>query len=147
VTRKAGKYLLAVVPGDKHVDLLRLSRLAGGRKAAFAVRDVAERLAGTVSGSIPPIPLHPGLELIVDTSLLAHEEIYFNAARLDCSVALRTADYLILTNPRIERIATDAPVRETPLTPVPALPLTVPEPRPLALATAYPSRVRGHHDR
>lgn len=110
VTKRTGRYLLAVVPGDKQVDMVRLSRVAGGRKAAFAARVVAERLSGTVSGSIPPIPAQPNLELIVDAGLLVHEEIFFNAARLDRSVALHTADYLRLARPRIERIAAEAPV-------------------------------------
>jgi len=43
--------------------------------------------------------------LIVDPSLLENDELYFNAARLDRSLALKTSDYIALTQPRIERIA------------------------------------------
>jgi Ala-tRNA(Pro) deacylase len=133
VTKRTRRYLLAVIPGDTQVDLARLTRVVGGTKAAFAVSDVAERLAGTRSGSIPPFSFHPDLELIVDPSLLVHQEIYFNAARLDRSVALRTTDYLKLTNPRIEQIATSPPATKPPrsasgaapdgLLPTPRIPL------------------------
>ncbi|MCA1607193.1 MAG: YbaK/prolyl-tRNA synthetase associated domain-containing protein, partial [Acidobacteria bacterium] len=54
MTKKKGKYLLAVISGDKYVDLAKLSQLVGGTKAAFATREVAERLTASVSGSIPP---------------------------------------------------------------------------------------------
>jgi Ala-tRNA(Pro) deacylase len=43
--------------------------------------------------------------LLVDPRLLEHEELYFNAARLDRSMALRTSDYVKLAKPRLERIA------------------------------------------
>jgi N-dimethylarginine dimethylaminohydrolase/prolyl-tRNA editing enzyme YbaK/EbsC (Cys-tRNA(Pro) deacylase) len=111
ITKKRGEYLLAVIPGDKHVDLIKLSRLAGGTKAAFAARDVAERLTASVSGSIPPFSFNLDLKLIVDKGLLVHEEIFFNAARLDRSVALHLEDYLTLACPRVEHIATEMPGR------------------------------------
>ena len=37
-------------------------------------------------------------------SLLDCDELYFNAGRLDCSVALASQDYLRLAGPRIARI-------------------------------------------
>ena len=40
-----------------------------------------------------------------DPSLLENDEIYFNAARLDRSMVLKTRDYVALANPRLERIA------------------------------------------
>jgi Ala-tRNA(Pro) deacylase len=106
ITKKRGKYLLAVIPGDRCIDLVKLSQLVGGTKAFFATRTVAERLTGSVSGSIPPFSFNQELELVVDNGLLANEEIFFNAARLDWSVALRMDDYLTLTRPRLEHIAT-----------------------------------------
>ena len=43
--------------------------------------------------------------MIVDPSLLENDVIFFNAARLDRSLALNTADYRALAKPRLERIA------------------------------------------
>jgi hypothetical protein len=42
------------------------------------------------------------LELIADRSLLEVDELFFNAARLDRSVALSTEDYVQIAAPRIE---------------------------------------------
>jgi Ala-tRNA(Pro) deacylase len=103
--KKVTKYLLAVVPGDARVDLQAVKTLLGATYVAFASPEIAERLAGSVAGTILPFSFHPELELIVDPSLLENEEIYFNAARLDRSMALKTKDYLSVTRPRLERIA------------------------------------------
>ncbi|MEV7131053.1 YbaK/EbsC family protein [Streptomyces sp. NPDC093260] len=111
--RRSRRYVLAVVPGDRRVDLEGLCGMYGGSEAAFAARDVAERLAGSVSGSVMPFARHPDLELVVDPDLLVHDEIFFNAARLDRSVALDTADYLALARPRVEPIAQHSPPRRT----------------------------------
>jgi Ala-tRNA(Pro) deacylase len=103
--KRARRYVLAVVPGDRRVDLDALADRYGGREAVFAARDVAERLAGSVSGSITPFAFSPELELLVDEGLLVHDEIYFNAGRLDLSLALSVPDYLALARPAVAPIA------------------------------------------
>ncbi|MER7506632.1 hypothetical protein AB0L05_40095 [Nonomuraea pusilla] len=41
-----------------------------------------------------PFVCHPDLELVVDPGLLRVPEIFFNAARLDRSIAVVTDDYV-----------------------------------------------------
>lgn len=106
--KKVTKYVLAVVPGDARVDLNGIKQLLGGTYVSFANTEAAERLAGSVAGTILPFTFHPDLELIVDPSLVEKEEIFFNAARLDRSMALRVKDYVAITSPRLERIAAPA---------------------------------------
>jgi Ala-tRNA(Pro) deacylase len=103
--KKVTTYVLAVVPGDTRVDLAAVRTLLRGTYVAFASPEIAARLAGSVSGTVLPFSFTPELELLVDPSLLANDEIYFNAARLDRSMVLKTSDYLALAHPRIERIA------------------------------------------
>lgn len=105
IGKKEKRYVLAVVPGDRRVDLGAVKGLLGGTYAGFATPEVAERLAGSVSGTILPFSFDPELELVVDPALLVHEEIFFNAARLDRSLALRTADYTAVAEPRTADIA------------------------------------------
>lgn len=99
------KHVLCVFPGDAKLDLEPVKKLFGGTYASFATPDIAEKLAGSVSGTILPFSFNPKLELIVDPVLLQNDEIYFNAARLDRSMALKTKDYIRLVKPRIEKIA------------------------------------------
>lgn len=107
--KKTSRYVLAVVPGNMQVDLEAIKRLLDGTYVSFASPGVAEQLAGTQVGTILPVPLSNDLELIVDPTLLQEDEIYFNAGRLDRSVALQTSDYLALTRPRLERIGRTPP--------------------------------------
>jgi Ala-tRNA(Pro) deacylase len=103
--RRSRRYVLAVVPGDRKVDLEELRDMYAGTEVSFAARDVAERLAGSVSGSVMPFARHPELDLVADPELLVHDEIFFNAARLDRSVALATDDYVAMALPRVRPIA------------------------------------------
>ena len=105
VGKKITKYVLGVVPGDKRINLNAVKALFGGTYVSFASQDIAEKLAGSVAGTVLPFSFSPDLELIVDYQLLENEELYFNAARLDRSMALKTKDYVAITQPRIEKLA------------------------------------------
>ncbi len=105
VGKKTSRWVLAVVPGDKRIDLNAVKNLFRGTYVSMASADKAESLAGSVAGTVLPFPFHPDLVLIVDPSLLDNENIYFNAARLDRSLELRTRDYVAIASPRLERIA------------------------------------------
>jgi Ala-tRNA(Pro) deacylase len=105
IGRKTTRYVLAVVPGDARVDLDSVKRLKEATYVGFADASTAERLAGSVSGTILPFAFDSALELIVDGDLFSHPEIFFNAARLDRSVALRADDYKAIALPRLASIA------------------------------------------
>lgn len=105
IGKKVTKYVLGVVPGDKRINLGAVKALFGGTYVSFASQDIAEKLAGSVAGTVLPFSFSPNLKLVVDPELLKNEEIYFNAARLDRSMALKTKDYIAITEPRIEKIA------------------------------------------
>jgi Ala-tRNA(Pro) deacylase len=104
IGKKVTRYVLAVIPGDARLDLNAIKTLMGGTYISFASADIAERLAGSVAGTILPFAFNPDLELIVDPKLLTNDELYFNAARLDRSMVLKTKDYIALAKPRIEHI-------------------------------------------
>ncbi len=102
--KKQSRYVLAVVPGDARLDLHAVKDLLDGTYVAFAGRERAEELAGSVSGTVLPFSHHPRLEVIADPALLRVPELFFNAARLDRSIALSTDDYVRLASPRIAPI-------------------------------------------
>jgi Ala-tRNA(Pro) deacylase len=96
--------VLAVVPGDRRVSFDAVKTLFGASYVSFASPDIAERLAGSVAGTVLPFAMTEELELLVDPMLTSAPEIYFNAARLDRSLALNTEDYLAIAKPRLERV-------------------------------------------
>ncbi|PZG12722.1 hypothetical protein C1J01_31990 [Nonomuraea aridisoli] len=104
IGKKQTRHVLAVVPGDARLDLQAVKGLLDGTYVGFAGKEKAEELAGSVSGTVLPFSYDPRLELVADPSLLERPELYFNAARLDRSVALATDDYVRLAEPRIAPI-------------------------------------------
>lgn len=104
IGKKQTRYVLAVVPGDARLDLAAVKALLGASYVAFADTSKAEELAGSVTGAVLPFSYDERLELIVDPALLDHDELYFNAGRLDRSVALASQDYRRLADPRVARI-------------------------------------------
>ncbi|MGV9381083.1 YbaK/prolyl-tRNA synthetase associated domain-containing protein [Nonomuraea sp. NPDC003707] len=104
IGKKQTRHVLAVVPGNARLDLQAVKSLLDGTYVAFAAKDKAEELAGSMSGTVLPFSYDPRLELIADPALLDQPELYFNAARLDRSVALATDDYVRLAEPRMATI-------------------------------------------
>ncbi len=105
IGKKVTKYVLGVVPGDARINLNAVKDLFSGTYISFATPEIAERLAGSVAGTILPFSFNHKMELIADPLLLENDEIYFNAARLDRSMVLKTSDYAELAKPRLEHIA------------------------------------------
>ena len=107
VKRQAGPlYVLAVVPGDRRVDMDQVGRLMGGRSASFCKPEIAADLTRCEMGSVPPFVFDERLQLIVDNALAAEERIYFNAGRLDRSLAITRDAYMLAAQPQLARIAT-----------------------------------------
>ena len=105
IGKKITRYILAVIPGDTMLDFQAVKSMLGSTYVSFASPDIAERLAGSVAGTILPFAFNDELELLVDPSLLENDEIYFNAARLDRSMVLGTRDYIAVAKPRLGHIA------------------------------------------
>ncbi|MFF3482550.1 YbaK/EbsC family protein [Streptomyces sp. NPDC002701] len=108
VDRRTTRNVLAVVPGDRRVDLDAVKALYSARYAGFSDAATAERLARSVPGTVLPFSFDPDLEVVADPDVVTQPRLYFNAARLDRSLVMSGADYARLATPRIERIASPA---------------------------------------
>jgi Ala-tRNA(Pro) deacylase len=102
--KHVSRYFLCVVPGDCRVDLALVKRLGSGTHAALAPATLAEQLTGCTMGAVPPVPLHPDLELLVDPKLLENTELVFNSGRLDRSIFLQRDCYVRIFKPWVNRI-------------------------------------------
>ncbi|MFE9022847.1 YbaK/EbsC family protein [Streptomyces sp. NPDC007808] len=108
VDRRTTRHVLAVVPGDRRVDLDAVRTLFAARYVGFNDPATAERLARAVPGTVLPFSFDPELELVADPDVVAQPRLYFNAARLDRSLLISGADYARSAQPRVERIAAPA---------------------------------------
>ncbi|MDH6439039.1 Ala-tRNA(Pro) deacylase [Streptomyces sp. SAI-144] len=109
VDRRTTRNVLAVVPGDRRVDLDAIRALYAARYVGFSDAETAERLARAIPGTVLPFSFDPALEVVADPNVVARPRLYFNAARLDRSLCLSGADYERLAQPRVEPIAGPAP--------------------------------------
>ena len=105
---KKARYVLAVVPGNARVDLKAVKSLMQATYVSFASPEIAEELSGAPTGAVLPFSFHPSLELMVEPALLESDDIYFNAARLDRSMALSSREYIAIAKPRLVAIGLTA---------------------------------------
>jgi len=73
--------VLALVPGDRQLDLKRLARALAARKASMADAATAERLTGYRIRGISPFGSRQPLPVVMDATILASETVLINAGR------------------------------------------------------------------
>jgi len=102
--RRTTRHVLAVVPGDRRVDLGAVRALYAARYAGVSDAETAERLARAPTGTVLPFSFDAELDVVADPEVVARPELYFNAARLDRSLVISGTDYRRLAEPRIAPI-------------------------------------------
>jgi prolyl-tRNA editing enzyme YbaK/EbsC (Cys-tRNA(Pro) deacylase) len=74
-----GKWVVALVPGDRRADSAKIARAAGVARAKIASPEQVERATGFVAGAVAPFPL-PGVDrVLVDRRLLSHKRVWIGA--------------------------------------------------------------------
>jgi Cys-tRNA(Pro)/Cys-tRNA(Cys) deacylase len=105
VTEVDGTLTVAVVPVTGDIDLKALASAAGGKKAALADRELAERVTGYVRGGISPLGQRKRLPTVVDQSALDNGLIYVSAGKRGLQVQLSADDLIRLTGAKVAPIA------------------------------------------
>jgi Cys-tRNA(Pro)/Cys-tRNA(Cys) deacylase len=101
VMREQGRPLLAIVPGDRELDLKRLAKAIGEKKLRMATQREAEKLTGLQVGGISALAvLHKGFEVYIDRSALALEYVHVSAGQRGLNVRLKPADLVAITGAR-----------------------------------------------
>ncbi len=106
ITRKGpGKPILAVIPGNKVVDLKALARAIGEKKVSPATQNEAEKITRLKVGGISPLALvNLGFEIIIDRSALDHESIHISGGERGLNIRLASEDLIRLTGSKIAAI-------------------------------------------
>ena len=74
-----GRPVVVMVPGDRRADPRNVARAAGTRRARIAGPELVRSATGFEPGAVAPFPL-PKVDLVlVDRSLLAHEQVWVGA--------------------------------------------------------------------
>lgn len=107
VTRvEKGKPILAVVPGDREVDLKALANAIGEKKVHLPTEREAERLTGLQAGGISPLALiNRGFQVIIDASAQALPEIYVSGGQRGLNIRLAPSALASLSNARFAGVS------------------------------------------
>jgi Ala-tRNA(Pro) deacylase len=100
--------VMAVIPGNRRLDMKALLRYMGAQKGRFAPPEEATELTGCVMGAIPPFSFRDDLTLVVDERFREWDEVAFNAGRLDRSLFLKFDDYLRIVDPAFADLSAEA---------------------------------------
>jgi len=84
---------LAVIGGDRKLDLHRIEQIAGDKHARLATETEIETAYADIElGCLPPLPSMLDAPAFVDPEVMAHDTIVFAAGSRTESVKARTAD-------------------------------------------------------
>jgi Cys-tRNA(Pro)/Cys-tRNA(Cys) deacylase len=100
VTREGkGKPILAVVPGDREVDLKALASAVGEKKLHLPTEREAERLTGLQAGGISLLALiHRGFQVVIDNSAQVIMEIHISGGQRGLMIRLPASALAALTD-------------------------------------------------
>ena len=87
-------YVLAVIPASHRVDADALCELLGQRSLSLAGEDELSMVFPDCEvGAIPPLGVAYGLDTVIDASLLAQEDVYFEGGDHEHLVHVRGYDF------------------------------------------------------
>jgi Cys-tRNA(Pro)/Cys-tRNA(Cys) deacylase len=107
ITReKPGKAILALVPGDREVDLKAVAKTLGEKKVRLPSQREAEALTGLQAGGISPLALiNKGFQTLLDTSARQYTEIHISGGQRGLNIRLSVDDLIRLVNARLAPIS------------------------------------------
>ena len=100
-----GKPILAVVPGDREVDLKALARAVGEKKLRLPTEREAERLTGLQAGGISPLALMGRrFQVVFDASVEAWEAIHISGGERGLNLRIPVRVLLEMLQPEVAPI-------------------------------------------
>ncbi|MCJ7733487.1 MAG: hypothetical protein MUP11_02970 [Anaerolineales bacterium] len=106
-----GKPILAVVPGDREVNLKSLAKTIGEKKVNPATQKEAENLTGLLTGGISPLALiNKGFEIVIHKSVLDYELVHISGGELGVNIRLSSPDLINLTGAKVADISSPPPL-------------------------------------
>lgn len=91
-----GRWVVALVPGDRRADPQKIAAAAGAAKARIASPEQVENATGFVAGAVAPFPLPRIDRVFVDHGLLAHKRVWVGAGSPSHMAVLSPSDLVRL---------------------------------------------------
>lgn len=114
VTReKPGKIVLAVIPGNRAVDLKALAVALGEKKMRLPTQREAEALTGLQAGGISPLALiNKGFQVVIDQHARDFKEIHISGGQRGLNIRLTVNSLVKLVNARFAPIASQEEITD-----------------------------------
>ena len=99
ITRRGpGKPILAVIPGNREVDLKKLAKAVGEKKVTPATQKEAEELTHLQVGGISPLSLvNQGFQILLHKSALEGKALHISGGERGLNIRLDPRDLIKLT--------------------------------------------------
>jgi Cys-tRNA(Pro)/Cys-tRNA(Cys) deacylase len=111
---KAGKPILAVIPGPHEVNLKALAAFVKEKKLRLPTQKEAEQVTGLLAGGISPLALiNKGFQVVIDASAQNFPQIHISGGQRGLNIRLGVSDLVKLTNARMAAIATQDPANQS----------------------------------
>jgi len=102
-----GKYVVAVLPAHRKIDLEQVEKLLGKGQPELATEaEVAEQFPDCELGTLPPFGSQYGMKTIVDSSLAEDEKIVFESNTHHEAIRMRFDEFCKLEQPVIAQFTT-----------------------------------------
>jgi Ala-tRNA(Pro) deacylase len=98
-------FVLVVLPGDKRVDSKLLKTYLSMKKIRFATPDEVEKVMGCQIGACYPFGNLIGIRTLIDTSMIANKEIFFNPGVHNKSIKMKWTDYQSVVKPELVSVS------------------------------------------
>lgn len=95
-------FIMALVPGDKRIDLKKLAKILGVKKLSLAEPNEALKATGCEIGFVHPFGNIAGLQTYMDREILKNERVEFSAGLHTVSISISTRDLVNAIEPHIE---------------------------------------------
>ncbi len=113
---KAGKPILAVIPGTGEANLKTIAAAAGEKKVRLPTQREAETVTGLQAGGISPLALlQKGFQVILDESATQFDEIHISGGQRGLNIRLSVNALVDLTRAKKAAITTPHPAGSNPL--------------------------------
>ncbi len=100
------KPILAIVPGNREVDLKKLAKTVREKKVYLTTQNEAEALTKLQVGGISPLALiNRGFQVVIDRSAQDHTEMHVSGGQRGLNIRLPVKDLIKLTNARLAEIS------------------------------------------
>ena len=100
-----GKHVMAVIPADHRIDLLKVEKLTGKPASLETEQDFKSIFHDCAVGAMPPFGNLYGLPTYVDKILTEEDYIVFEAVTHTDAIKLNYRDYERIVKPRVADLA------------------------------------------